>query len=138
MSTSTLTADLEQFTGTAAYHALSVLFPRVVISDGAKYLAEKAGAFWLLEAIASYQPEIGKAPHADMLKQMQFWKLKVNADKSCVLTCVPDSGYAPSITQNISCTDFPLSEITLYCSPTEWLSNNGPVTGVLIYLPSEY
>lgn len=47
-----LKSDLSHFTGTEAYHRWSVLFPDL-LTDGAKYLAEKAGMFWLMDIIGS-------------------------------------------------------------------------------------
>ena len=80
-------------------------------------LAENGGAYWLLDAIASWQKELNSS-------QIQFWMLIVNADNSAVLTCERDD--EPVITQQIPFTDFPLSEVTL------WLCD-----GVLL-LSSEY
>ena len=43
-------ADLAQFTGTSTYyqHSLSVQY-----TDGVHYLAERGGAYWLIDAIPS-------------------------------------------------------------------------------------
>ena len=60
-----------------------------------------------------------------MLREIQFWKLRVNPDNSAVLTCERDKDDV-ALTQAIEFTDFPLEEVKLY------LSN-----GVLL-LPSEY
>jgi hypothetical protein len=52
-------SDLAGFTGTTKWHRWSPLFPKMVMTDGALYVAENAGkhgAFWLMDAIASYQP----------------------------------------------------------------------------------
>ena len=46
--------DLRQFTGTTQWHRWSKL-TELVCTDGAKYLADEAGAYWLLDAIASHQ-----------------------------------------------------------------------------------
>ncbi len=87
-----------------------------------QYLAEKAGAYWLIDAIASHQPQVLKD---SMLQEIQFWKLKVNADQTAQLICERDTGDV-FLTQDIGFTDFPLDEIKLYL-----------VSGVLM-LPSEY
>ena len=117
-------ADLRQFTGTTQWHRWSRL-TRLVCTDGAKYLAEEAGAYWLLDAIASHQ----NAPAlkgSQRLQELQIWLLTVNADKSCRLTCAEDSNIAPVVVQNIEFTDFPLKEAKLY------VCNN------VVLLPSEY
>ena len=116
-----------QFTGTEQYHRF--WFGISLLTDGVAYLAEQAGCHWLLDAIGSYQPELAK--HADdRLQCLQFWKLKVNGDKSAVLTCVADSGEPPAVTQNIEWTDFPLPEIDI------WVGVEGDRKIAL--LPSEY
>lgn len=102
--------------------------PGIILTEGALWLAENAGAFWLMDAIWSHQHLCRKDA---MLRDMQFWKLKVNEDKSAVLTCERDEGNV-AIRQEIEYTDFPLKEIKLYCAP----SGNGKDYTVL--LPSEW
>jgi hypothetical protein len=127
MTPEALTAALAQFTGTEHYFAywggLSHL------TEGVQFLAKEARCGWLIDAIASYQPQLAK--HADdRLQCLQFWKLKVNDDKSAVLTCVADSGEPPAVTQQIEWTDFPLPEIEI------WVGAEGDKKIAL--LPSEY
>lgn len=119
-----LTADLRQFTGTTQWHRWSHL-TRLVCTDGAKYLAEEASAYWLLDAIASHQNAPALKDSAQ-LQEFQVWLLIVNADKYCRLTCAEDSDGEPVVVQNIEFTDFPLKEIKLY------------VCDNVVLLPSEY
>jgi hypothetical protein len=122
-----LTEALAQFSGTVNYYRY--WFGIYALTDGVQYLAEEARCHWLLDAIGSYQPELAK--HADQrLQEIQFWKLKVNADKSAVLTCVADAGESPAVTQRIEWTDFPLPEIDI------WIGFEGEKRIAL--LPSEY
>ena len=121
-SPQTLTeADLVQFTGTSTYyqHSLGVQY-----TDGVYFLAERGGAYWLIDAIASWQgdPRVSRDP---MLRQIQFWKLTVNDDQSALLVCERDEGDV-AVSQEIPFTDFPLSEVKLYLQ-------NG-----VVLLPSEY
>ena len=51
-------AQLAHFTGTTAYYRIS---NRHLLTDGTKYLAEAAGAYWLMDAAASHLDEIGTA-----------------------------------------------------------------------------
>ena len=51
-------ADLAHFTGTERYYRLN---RKCLITDGAKYLADSAEAYWLLDAAASYLFELGTA-----------------------------------------------------------------------------
>ena len=126
---------LQGFCGTEAYHSLGALYPGVVLTDGAHYVAEhggKSGAFWLIQEIASRIPAMAKKH--EMLQGMQFWTLKVCPDKTAVLECVADSGMEPALSYKIEYTDFDLDEIKFYVQP-------GQVGGKkvwVIFLPSEY
>lgn len=112
-------AQLAYFTGTEHYYRVS---PSTVITDGCKYLAENAGAFWLLDAVASYLPQFTGR------EEFITAKLKVtNASADLVL----DNGNGRVLDrQHIAFTDFPLAAITLYAC---W----GGEFWVLM-LPSEY
>jgi hypothetical protein len=120
-TTTTLTqADLRQFTGSEHWyrHAIN---SRVLFTDGAKYVADTAGAYWLLDEIALIQPH-DKGVAAE---EFQFWKLAVRPDHTATLTCEDGNGHVV-FTKEIAYTDFPLDEITFY------FTNN------VIYLPSEH
>lgn len=106
----------------------------LIITPGVKFLGENAECFWLFTAIASYQSSLArkKGQAADMLRDFQVWKLRVNGDKTAVLTCVPDSEMPSVVTQYIEYTDFPLFNIDLWVGP-----DNGDGTRTL-YLPSEH
>jgi hypothetical protein len=111
-------ADLDQFIGTQQWWAHWT--KRITFTDGVKYLAETAGAFWLVDAIASWQIE--------RKEHFQLWELHVNRDETpmAVLTMREDCDQPELIRQEISYTDFPLEKIKLYL-----------IDGVLL-LPSEY
>ena len=114
----TLEADLAQFCGseTVYKHWLGLIY-----TDGVKYLAEKAGAYWLIDLVASHQR--GKLRQ----EPFQVWTLTVNLKKQTARAeCRADSDTPILKAQNIEYTDFPLPSIKL------WL-----VDGVLM-LPSEY
>lgn len=104
-----LTTDtLDQFSGSEEIfkHWLG----RLHFTEGVKYLAEEAGAYWLLDAIASYQPKLAADP---MLADFQLWELHVK-DGRCTLTCKADCDVPPAVQQEIEYTDFPLEYIKLY------------------------
>lgn len=83
-------------------------------------MAQKGEAYWLIDAIASYQI------YANIRNLgIQFWKLKVNANQTATLICERDTDDV-IVTQDIEFTDFPLEKITLY------------VTNKTLMLPSEY
>ncbi|MBE9110664.1 hypothetical protein IQ273_14680 [Nodosilinea sp. LEGE 07298] len=116
-------ADLAQFTGTEAYHYLPHHPQCVVYTDGVKYLAARAGAYWLLDLIAFYQTD-ERIKHDESLQGIQFWHLRVN-DGQGVLTCERDKDDVV-LTHELHYTDFPLNNITLY------------VCQKVMMLPSEY
>ena len=113
-------SELAQFTGTENWyrHAIN---RKVLFTDGAKYVADQAGAYWLLDEIAIIQP-YNKSVAAE---SFQVWKLKVNDDRSAQLTC-EDGNHNVVYTKRIEFTDFPPEGITLWC------------TDNTILLPTEY
>ena len=86
-------------------------FRNFYYTDGVKYIAEQGQAYWLLDAIASYQPD-PRVKNDPMLQEIQFWKLRCE-DNSGTLICERDSDDVV-LTQKIPYTDFPLSEIHFY------------------------
>lgn len=98
-------AALAQFTGTQDYHRWSGLFRHTVLTDGALCLAEKCGAFWLCDVIASHQPN-RKMQAA--CRGLQFWKVVEDGKGGCVVTCDDGNGNI-ALTQRVPFTDFPFS-----------------------------
>lgn len=47
------TIDLSGFTGTENYHKTFLFNPKLVHTDGVKYFADEAGAYWFLDIIAT-------------------------------------------------------------------------------------
>lgn len=126
--------ELRQFTGTEKWHRWSPLFPKMVMTDGAKYVADhggKHGAYWLMDAIASYQHS-PRLVGNENLQAFQLWALEVFPDKTAKLTCRADSDVPPVIEQMIEYTDFDLSNFSVYCMP----SGDGITRTIL--LSSEY
>lgn len=123
-----LAADLPHFTGTESYTNLSYpwLRKKFLLTDGAQYLAEKAKAFWLMDAIASHQlnKKVAREP-------FQVWELVVGADCNAVLTCT-DGDQHLLARQEIPYTDFPLEALSLYVSQDDALG------GLVVMLTSEY
>lgn len=113
-------ADLNRYTGSECYYR-HTLNRRCVFTEGVHYLAEAAGAFWLIDAIILAQP------YEDALKRTEFqcWTLAVREDLSAVLTCT-NGNHVYVYSQDISITDFPLKSVEL------WFANN------TLYLPSEH
>ena len=113
-------ADLMQFTGSEQWYRHGIN-RKVLFTDGAKYVADAAGAYWLLDEIAIIQPYDKRVA----AEEFQLWKLVVRPDHTATLTCDDGNGNIV-FTKEIAFTDFPLPEIKLY------FVNN------VIHLPSEY
>ncbi len=118
-----LNQTLAGFTGTINWfrHWTNLL----AYTDGVKTLAEAVGAFWLIDAIASWQikPKIAQC-------DFQVWTLKAYNDQTATLQMQEDSGLQPVITQDIAYTDFPFGAFTL------WVEGTGKERVLL--LPSEH
>jgi len=111
---------LQEFTGTEQWYRHS-LVPTVLYTDGARYVAQNGGAYWLLDEIAIAQAHIP----AVTSEEFQVWTLMVNDEQSATLTC-EDGNKQTVFTKPIPFTDFPLDKITFwYCNrvillPSEW------------------
>lgn len=112
--------DLQQFCGGGDYykHLFGMLY-----TEGVQYLAEQAGAYWLIDLVASYQKD-PRVKNNTRLQEFQLWELKVKDGKG-VATLREDSD-EPIIIQQVFDTDFPLEEIRLY------------VEGGVLLLPNEH
>jgi hypothetical protein len=112
-------SDLANFTGSENWfkHWLG----KCLYTDGAKYVAEQACAYWLIDEIAINQTR----PNV-RVEEFQVWVLKIDLGKrKGVLSCDDGNGNVV-FTKRIEYTDFPLPEIRFYC------------TDDVILLPSEY
>lgn len=117
------------FTGSLTWHKWSVIFPRDLLTDGAQYLAESCEAYWLMDAIASWQLDpVVKAEH------FQAWTLDkevlVDGKPYWGLTCTDGNGNTIAL-QPFGITSFPLEKIEL-------LAVRNELGGITIMLPSEY
>lgn len=112
-------ADIDQFTGTEQWfrHPLN---RNVLFTEGAKYVADDAGAYWLLDEIALAQLSVPSVKAS----AFQVWKLDVQ-DTRATLRC--ENGNDVSVyAKKIPFTDFPACGVTL------WFTDN------IILLPGEY
>ena len=110
---------LSQFTGTGHYYRLN---RRCLITDGAKYLADNAECYWLLDATTSHLMEI---------ETNDWFILTTLTVKDSRATLIYSDGSGNELArQQIPFTDFPMEEIKLYCcyDGEHWVT----------MLPSEY
>lgn len=89
-------------------------------SDGVAFLADAAGAYWLIDAILARQRRLRKKP---ALRDSQVWIFTVE-DYVGTLSCLSGPNQI-AYTRRVGFTDFPLPEITLHidgdtlCLPSE-------------------
>ena len=109
--------NLKLFCGTTQW--FKTMFG-ICFTEGVKYVAESCEAYWLIDAICSYQihPKVRHIP-------FQIWELIV-VEKTAIVTMKEDTGEPCEVTQKIEYTDFPLDEIKMFL-----------MDGILL-LPTEY
>lgn len=162
------TRALGYFTGTEKWTRYPALCPHIVLlTDGALYVAEKGGedgntAYWLIDAIASYQGEAVLKRH-----EFQVWKLEVHppdepGPAQNTVMAVMQSKASPSpekpfnshrhaslictngnekelVRQEIEMTDFlPVGEVTIYASVEQHPDVSKQKKVMILLLPSEY
>lgn len=110
MEAHSLAAQLAQFTGSATFTRHG-LVRSLLMTEGVAFLADQAGAHWLMDAIASYQHEARARA-----EPFQAWSLVVDAvTRSAVLAMTDGNSPTMLIRQEIDYTDFPLTEVALWC-----------------------
>ena len=112
-------ANLAHFTGTERSYRLN---RECLITDGAKYLADSAEAYWLLDGTASYLFELGTADW--------FVLVRLSVKKNRVELTLEDGNGGIRARQQIPYTDFPADQQILYAC---WDGEHW-----VIMLPSEY
>ncbi len=124
--TTTRSADelhltLAQFTGTEHYYRTH---PGLLATDGAKHLADEAGAYWLFDLMWGVLPKF--------TDEFAILELSLREGTDGAEVKIHD-GHEPETVyhrQEIARTDFPLPSITLY------IQQNG--RDWVVMLPSEY
>jgi hypothetical protein len=97
--TKTLTATgLRQFTGSEHWHRHG-LVKSVLYTEGAKYVADAGGAYWLWDEIALVQ-RFSKAVAAE---PFPVWTLVVRSGHSATLTCEGGNGHSVITASSLLC-----------------------------------
>ena len=109
--------DLAQFYGSENWYR-HCLVRSVLFTDGAKYVADAGGAYWLLDEPLPRSLKVAA-------EAFQLWRLTVKADTTATLVCEDGNGRAV-YSKKIPFSDFPLAVISFY------------VVNSTILLPSEY
>lgn len=100
-----LEEELAQFHGTTRYYKN---FTGLLFTDGIKYLADRAGSYWLIDLVGSYQRDLTGA-------QFQLWEVEVAEQFAGVVTMREDDNAPVLVRQSIPYTDFPLANFSFYC-----------------------
>lgn len=96
--------------GTGQWHRYNT---NMLLTDGVLGVCEAAGAYWIIDIIASYQND-KRVRNDESLQQIQFWTLKVDLERErAVITLERDTDDVV-LSQAIEFTDFPLAELKLY------------------------
>jgi hypothetical protein len=95
---------LARFTGTEKYYRI---YPKVVLTNGTKFLADAAGCYWLMDLYASHLVAID--PEVESFTCLKLIKRGLGAD------IVIDDGNTHKLAkQHIEYTDFPLDTFVFY------------------------
>jgi hypothetical protein len=98
--------DLSQFYGTENYYKTFLFNPHLKHTDGVQYFAEKAGAFWFLDIIATeIYPKTKNEPFIVITLTVNDGKAKILAD---------DGNDKRIFQKNVSYTDCPDGEYRFY------------------------
>ena len=90
--------ELDQFHGTTRYYRN---FTGLLFTDGINYLADRAGCYWLVDLVGSYQRRLEDVP-------FQLWEIELHDDRSAVVVMSEDTNDPVLVRQRIPYTDFPL------------------------------
>lgn len=98
---------LGYFTGSEEFHRYG---PKLVYTDGVKYVCEEGEAWWILDLINSYELHVKPV----IEEEFQVWRLQVDLETKEAKMICDDGNDNIIITQRIPFTDFPLKEIKFY------------------------
>ena len=123
MTTTLWSQQLSQFSGTEHYYRI---MPTVLMTDGAKFVADNGGAYWLMTAIASYLPQF-KNTEPFIVADLEVSNI---GNSRTALLKLEDGNENILVEQHIAYTDFELDKIKFYACDTgdAWV----------IMLPREY
>jgi len=117
--------DLAKFDNTERLHEFSTLTPNVLLTDGAKYVADHGGAYWLMDIIAQNQ----MLNEDYLVESFQHWTLTVDNAFLGKVEC-EDGNNNIIFRKYIEYTAFPLRSIDLYAIHVK--------PRIIIMLPGEY
>tara|TARA_A100000164_G_C21585029_1_gene620248 strand:- start:37 stop:417 length:381 start_codon:yes stop_codon:yes gene_type:complete len=126
MTDTSWTSNLGQFTGSTTFYRWG-FFPSI-LTEGAKYLAENAGAYWLFDTIEGHIRDEAVIP---VEGNKDFTVAKFNVKDNAGILELSDGNDNVYAKQTIGYTDFPLGSMETWAIKNE----HGHWTHML---PSEY
>ena len=123
MTDSSRTSNLGQFTGALSFYRWG--FSPSILTEGAKYVAENAGAFWLFDEIE------GHIRDKAIKGKKDFTVARLNVKDNSATLELSDGNDNVYAKKNIEYTDFPLGSMETWAIKNE----HGHWTHML---PSEY
>lgn len=103
---------------------------RITYTEGVRHIAQTAGAYWLIDAVASHQHD----PKAKR-EEFQHWILEVRPDRTATLSMNDGNDpKKPLIVQQLEFCDYPEDRCELYLIQQP----GGPGTVPLLLQPCEY
>lgn len=110
MDALTLRNNLRGFSGTEAYHQLSIV-PSVVATDGVKYLCEQGRCFWFFDVIATHLMSVKmcESAYGPDFTSFHVWTIK-KVDDGAIVEARVDSEEEARIIQEFEYADFPFDE----------------------------
>ena len=99
---------LGNFYGTQNYWKFSPLFRNLVLTDGAKYIADECGAYWLFDIVGSILCEKKTVSYFKRQSPVAV-RVKLDGNGGCVVSVGNEK--KPFYAQKIEYTDFPLPEL---------------------------
>jgi len=107
LNTKSILNQLSNNIGTEHYY--KIMFSSIVYTDGIKELIGLCNCYWLISDTA-----IEITHNKALQKQFLILNIKVNKDKSAIVTLKEDSNKPLLYAKRYSYTDFPLSEYEFY------------------------
>lgn len=128
----TVRSYIAECNGSATFHR-HALARRMLYTDGVLFVAQTCGAFWLVDAIASYVATSKKV----QAQPFQCWELTPVGVNGALLVCTDGNDASPIIVQQkLEYSDFPreLLPFKLFCEAGEIEPGTN---GFVLMLPRE-
>ncbi|MCC5611958.1 hypothetical protein LC612_35810 [Nostoc sp. CHAB 5834] len=104
--------------------------PNFIFTHGVESMAEKAGAFWLLDIVATEMAPLYQKAWKEGKASIAAIKLNVTEDRKAEISLILDEE-EPVWTRNLDFTDFPAGEWSFFMGTDEYPEGNYIATMML-------